>query len=507
MIHKTRRTLRKAGEPAKEPGKNCQTITLEKGEQFMAFNDVSLTAGMRSNLVALQGTVDLLNRTQERLSTGKKVNTALDNPLSYFTAKSLNSRAADLAGYKDGMSEAVQTIKAANTGISAIEGLLAQAKAVAASAKAGAQGGSGAVTQITVDLTTVSDLQQITVGTKTFTAAASEHYAQKTLGFTASMTQGETITIGATTYTAVSTTTGITATQFLVTGVATSDAASFAAKIGTAGTLASTTITLDYITSMQTVSDVATHNDITSANVALSAYEFYIGGTNAADATALAAKLDAQSEVNASANGAKITITSGTVTITGNTVTSAATSMVASNFQSTTDRISYSSQFNDIMDQLDLLATDSGYKGINFLAAGNTLDVEFGSSSTDKITLTGFDASAAALLAKTDGTKVAQNFWETNDDVDVDIAGLVAATATLKTETSRLSSGLSIINTRQDWVKGMVNTVTEGADKLTLADMNEEGANMLMLQTRQTLGTTALSLSAQAAQSVLRLFA
>ena len=105
----------------------------------MAINDVSLTAGMRSNLVSLQGTVDLLNRTQERLSTGKKVNTALDNPLNYLTAKALNSRAADLAGYKDGMSEAVQTIKAANTGISAIEGLLAQAKAVAATAKAGAE--------------------------------------------------------------------------------------------------------------------------------------------------------------------------------------------------------------------------------------------------------------------------------------------------------------------------------------------------------------------------------
>jgi len=53
----------------------------------------------------------------------------------------------------------------------------------------------------------------------------------------------------------------------------------------------------------------------------------------------------------------------------------------------------------------------------------------------------------------------------------------------------------------------MINTLTQGADKLTAADMNEEGANMLMLQTRQSLGTTALSLSAQAAQSVLRLFA
>ncbi len=173
----------------------------------------------------------------------------------------------------------------------------------------------------------------------------------------------------------------------------------------------------------------------------------------------------------------------------------------------TADRLSYATQFNDIMNQLDLVATDSGYKGINFLAAGNTLDVEFGATAGDKITLNGFDGSAAALLAKADGTKTADHSWATNANVDVDIAGLTAATATLKTQSSNLSSGLSIINTRQDWVKGMVNTLTEGSDKLTLADMNEEGANMLMLQTRQTLGTTALSLSAQAAQSVLRLFA
>ena len=52
----------------------------------------------------------------------------------------------------------------------------------------------------------------------------------------------------------------------------------------------------------------------------------------------------------------------------------------------------------------------------------------------------------------------------------------------------------------------MMNVLTQGSDSLTLADMNEEGANMLMLQTRQSLGTTALSLSAQAAQSVLKLF-
>ena len=67
----------------------------------MALNDVSLTAGMRSNLLSLQNTVKLLDRTQERLSTGKKVNTAIDNPVSYFAAQSLNSRASVIDSLKD----------------------------------------------------------------------------------------------------------------------------------------------------------------------------------------------------------------------------------------------------------------------------------------------------------------------------------------------------------------------------------------------------------------------
>jgi flagellin len=491
----------------------------------MAINDVSLTAGMRSNLVALQGTVELLNRTQERLSTGKKVNTALDNPLNFFTAKALNSRAADLAGYKDGMSEAVQTIKAANAGISGIEGLLAQAKAVAATAKAGVEGGTGSYSNITVDLASVSNGQTIAIGTKTFTAVATD--VQRTALFTA-LTAGDSIVIGSQTFVAsLGGTDSATSRNFIVTAAMTlgSYVQSLAAKVavfgitttGSAGGLGANQITLDLASSAVTWDDGGATATMSSATVSLvttGETRFYIGGTDSQDAANLAARVNGFGEVTASVNAAKINILAGSITgtsFTSSTVTSADSEFTIVANQATSDRASYAQQFNDIMNQLDLLATDSGYKGINFLAANNTLDVEFGSASTDKITLTSFDGSSTALLDKasvgSSFLKTAENNWATNDDVDVDIAGLARAVATLKTESSRLSSGLSIINTRQDWVNGMVNTVTEGADKLTLADMNEEGANMLMLQTRQTLGTTALSLSAQAAQSVLRLFA
>jgi flagellin-like hook-associated protein FlgL len=383
----------------------------------MAINDVSLTAGMRSNLVSLQGTVDLLNRTQDRLSTGKKVNSALDNPLNYFTAKALNSRAADLSGFKDSMSEAVQTIKAANAGISAIEGLIAQAKAVAASAKGTALGGTTAYISEQISLSGVAS--------------------------------GATITVGGINFTATSCTV-LSATQFSINGTDAQDAASLANAIAVSFASCTTTIC-----------------NINVSNVSGNTLTLVSSGVD---------------------------ISTGNITV-GTGLTETMLPGLA------TDRNTYYSQYLTIRSQIDKVATDSSYKGVNFLASGNSLDVFFGTDSADKITINGFDGSSTALLGSATGE------WVTNANIDTDIGRMTAGESTLKSQSSTLSSGLSIINTRQDWVKGMVNTLTEGADKLTLADMNEEGANMLMLQTRQTLGTTALSLSAQAAQSVLRLFA
>ena len=77
-------------------------------------SDISLTASMRSNLLSLQNTQSLMDMTQERLSTGKKVNSAIDNPSSYYTAQSLTNRADDLSALLDSMGQAIQTIKATN---------------------------------------------------------------------------------------------------------------------------------------------------------------------------------------------------------------------------------------------------------------------------------------------------------------------------------------------------------------------------------------------------------
>ena len=134
---------------------------------------ISLTAGMRNNLFALQTTASLMEQTQQRLSTGKKVTSALDNPSAFFTAKGHMERASGLASYKDGMGEAVQAISAASAGIEAITALIDSAIAVAKDAKeAGAVSGNDTQT-ITLDTVTAGDL--ITIGGDVFTASAAQN--------------------------------------------------------------------------------------------------------------------------------------------------------------------------------------------------------------------------------------------------------------------------------------------------------------------------------------------
>jgi flagellin len=278
----------------------------------MAMQPITLTGGMRANLVSLQNTNTLLENTQKRLASGKKVNSALDDPVAYFTAVAHEQRATDLAGRKDEMSEAVQTVKAADAGIQSINTLIAAARSLATSA--------------------------------------------------------------------------------------------LSADVSTATTLLS--------------------------------------------------------------------------------------------------------QFNTVRTQIDQMAEDSGYKGVNLLSGTDTsLTVKFDETGDSNINITGFDASTAS-----GGLNIGTaNGWVASGAVaasaiEASVTSLDHAKDTLRTQSSKLSNNLSIITARQEFTQSMINVLKDGAAGLTNADMNEEGANMLMLQTRQALGTTSLSLASQAAQSVLRLF-
>ncbi|KMO09920.1 hypothetical protein SQ03_31355, partial [Methylobacterium platani JCM 14648] len=92
---------------------------------------ITLSAATRQNLLTLQDTADLLSTTQSRLASGKKVNSALDNPSNFFTAQGLSSRSSSLTNLLDAVSNGVQTIQAANTGITKLQGLTDQLKSVA----------------------------------------------------------------------------------------------------------------------------------------------------------------------------------------------------------------------------------------------------------------------------------------------------------------------------------------------------------------------------------------
>ena len=158
-------------------------------------------------------------------------------------------------------------------------------------------------------------------------------------------------------------------------------------------------------------------------------------------------------------------------------------------------------QFETLRSQIDELAQDSGYKGLNFLQQ-STLTVEFGENVGDaSLKVVGFDGDSTGLSVDS-----ASGVWTTDALITAAIADLDNAKSTLRTKAKELSNALSTITTRQEFTTNMINVLQDGAASLVNADMNEEGANMLMLQTRQALGTTSLSLASQAAQSVLRLF-
>ncbi len=268
--------------------------------------DVVLGASIRSTLSNLQSISKGMQATQERLSTGKKVNSALDNASSFFTASSLKSRSSDLSKLLDNMGQAVQTLKTAEKGINAITKLVESAEA--------------------------------------------------------------------------------------------------------------------------------------KANQAL-----------------------------------------GTTEVS--------------------DRATYSSDFDSLLAQIADIAGDASYKGINLLE-GNSLTVNFNEDSSSNLSITGVDYASAGGLGISD----AANSWAADSDINAAISEIKESLTTLRNQSASFGTSLTIVQARQDFTNDMIGTLTEGAEKLVVADQNEEGAKILALQTRQQLSQTSLSMTIQSDRSVLSLF-
>ncbi len=160
-----------------------------------------------------------------------------------------------------------------------------------------------------------------------------------------------------------------------------------------------------------------------------------------------------------------------------------------------TDQIS---SYNEILSQYDSLIKDSSYKGINLLR-DQDLTVTFNEDRSSKLAVQGKDASTQAL-----GLNAAD--WLVIEDIAQSMQELSEALTQIRQMSSELGNYYSIVTTRENFTQNLINVLTEGADKLTLADMNEESANMLALQTRQQLAVNSLSLASQASQSILKLF-
>ena len=129
---------------------------------------IVLSASVRQNLLSLQSTADLLATTQNDLATGKKVNSALDNPTNFFTAQSLDNRASDIGNLLDGIGNGVQVLQAANTGITSLQSLIDSAKSIANQALQTTVGYSTkSNVSTTISGATAADLR----GTTTFTSA------------------------------------------------------------------------------------------------------------------------------------------------------------------------------------------------------------------------------------------------------------------------------------------------------------------------------------------------
>lgn len=168
------------------------------------------------------------------------------------------------------------------------------------------------------------------------------------------------------------------------------------------------------------------------------------------------------------------------------------------------NRRSFESDFNALRTQMDQLISDASYKGVNLLQANNDLTVFFNEGQTSSLTINSrlLDTSSAGMNI----SEIVSKAWATDGNISGAIDQLDQAVITLRQQASTFGGNLSVVETRSDFTENMINTLVGGASNLTIADTNEEGANLLALQTRQSLGTTALSLASQADQNVLQLF-
>jgi len=615
-------------------------------------SDINLSKAIRSNLLSLQNTAQLMGRTQERLATGNKVNSALDNPTNFFTASSLNARAGDMGNLLDAMSNGVKTLEAADNGLKSItktlesmQSTLRQARQdktfMTSSLEVGSAAGNitfsggsfGNISRSTALQNTALTSTAIglnaapaagtagtagtaaTAGTASFTVTSTGALdPTSTLSFSVTVDgAAQAVSFNATEWGAVTNAaTFATALQGKLTGATVAESGG-AITITSATSGASSNVSIG----TATVSAGGGTSTTTAANLGLNAavagtagtagvagtsgQQAFTWGGNAIDVNKDAkiafdvtidgtvqkveigrsdvlragngdGKIDSATEfaaiLSTKLGGAAATASGNTITVTSATTGTASTIAVGqatvtginynadelvqkinsdSNLQgkvrasndngklrlenlSTQDlnidgvsssgtidgtstganqilgnavRSGLSGQYNELRDQLDKLSDDASFNGINLLR-GDNLKITFNETGTSAIDIhTKNNESLNAAFLKIEN--IDSKDLDSDAGIDKMLDTLKEALNTVRSQASTFGSNLSIVQNRQDFTKSMINTLETGAANLTLADSNEEAANLLALQTRQSLSNSALSMAAQADQSVLQL--
>ena len=475
--------------------------------------DVNLSKAVRQNLLSLQSTAKSMAETQNRLATGLKVNSALDNPSNFFTASSLNSRAGDMANLMDSMSSGIKTIEAADNGLKSITKTVESMQSTLRQARQDKSFKTESYTLDTARTAVAGDNVEFSGGSVGSTNVAVS--INKSTNTTAAAVTPILLADNGKQFT-VSDGTTATADITLATG---DTAAVIAGKINAATTTAGNGITASVDTDGKlklssaegtaiTVANGTTTGGVAVLGFAGVAYESKSVDEIVSSVNSTAALTD---KIRASNDNGKLRIenqSTADLTVTG-------VASGALNGLSGTDDIGGNDvrknlvkQFNELRDQLDKFADDASFNGINLLR-GDKLKLTFNETGTSTIEIQAKDEDGAATsINNTELGIVAAVDADFDSDATIDtkLSGLGDALNSLRSQSSTFGSNLSVVENRQDFTKNMINTLETGAANLTLADTNEEAANLLALQTRQQLSSTALSMASQADQAVLRLF-
>jgi flagellin len=525
---------------------------------------IVLSASVRQNLLSLQSTAALLATTQNNLATGNKVNSALDNPTEFFTAAGLTNRAADIGNLLDGIGNGVQVLQAANTGITSLQSLVANAQSIANQVLQTSTGYStkSSVTTAVIPGATAQNLLG-TSGTNVSNTSSAVINNQNGAAITTAtllsggastdsisgtaITPGGTLVVDGTTFTFIAGSSssgtnigvGDTVGDLLSKIDAITGATGANASTITGGKINLSTGTTSNLTISSTPTGILTALNLTAGttNIGLPALSnktltipAIATGTTATNITfgTGAGQISTLNGLNAAlaANDLQATIsTTGAITIetTNNAASSTigtlsgsaavsgqafyGTSAALSGQPPVADpnsqltRNSLVAQYNQVLKQIDTTAQDSSFNGINLLS-GDTLNLTFDETGASKLAITGvnFNDAGLGLSTLTAGT----DFIDSNSANAV-LTQLTNASTTLRTAASSLGSNLSVVEIRQDFNKNLINVLQTGASNLTVADPNQEAANSQALSTRQSIAVSALALANQSQQSVLQL--